>query len=323
MNKIMILLVMILCVNAYSQSSPSSSVKTGVVTGRVVDSETKESLAYVNVLIRDVSDELILGVITNGNGEFTLKSIPEGSNTLEVQYMGYLTHRIDVIIGDGNYKISLGTISLEEDASSLDEVVVRSEVSSVVQKIDRKVINVGKDLTSVGATAAELLDNIQSVSVDSQTGTISLRGNSNVRILIDGKPSSLSAEEILQQIPSTSIKSIELITNPSAKFNPEGMSGMINIILNKNSNIGFNGNINLGYTKSKNYRQNASLGLNYKVGKVNMFMNYGFNDSYRSSEGYMEVPSKGLYQNSVNLRDRTSNMLKLGVDVAINDKNTL
>ena len=119
---------------------------------------------------------------------------------------------------------------------NLQEVELRRN-PTVVQKIDRKVINIGKDLTSAGASAAEIMNNIQSVSVD-KDGNISLRGNSNVRILIDGRPTNISPSQLLQQIPSTSIKSIELITNPSAKYNPEGMSGIINIVLNKNANLG-------------------------------------------------------------------------------------
>ncbi len=119
-----------------------------------------------------------------------------------------------------------------------------------------------------------MLNNVQSVSVDSQTGNISLRGNENVRILIDGKPTNISAAQLLKQIPSSSIKSIELITNPSAKYNPEGMSGIINIVLHKNANMGFNGNIDTGLTAGHFVRYNAATNMNYKTGNVNFFTNY-------------------------------------------------
>lgn len=145
-----------------------------------------------------------------------------------------------------------------------------SERSSIEQKIDRKVINVGKDLVTTGATASEIMNNIPSVSVDSQTGDLSLRGNSNVRVMVDGKLSNVPVAQLLKQIPSTSIKSIELITNPSAKYNPEGMSGIINIILHKNANIGFNGNINIGLRHQEEAKFNSSLDLNYRNGKVNL-----------------------------------------------------
>ena len=140
-----------------------------------------------------------------------------------------------------------------------------AERSTFEQKIDRKVINVGQELINTGPTASDLLNNIPSVSVDPQTNAVSLRGNTNVQIFIDGKPSQLSAAQALQQIPSTSIKSVELITNPSAKFNPEGMSGIINIVLKKNANLGFNGSINLGTNIGITPKGNGSLDLNYRV----------------------------------------------------------
>ncbi len=122
--------------------------------------------------------------------------------------------------------------------------MVIAETSSVVQKTDRKVINVGKDLTSSETTASGILNNVQPLGVDYQTRNLSLRGNKNVRVLVNGKPSNINVAQLLRLIPSTSIKQIELITNPSAKYNLEGISGMINIILHKNANQGFNGNVN-------------------------------------------------------------------------------
>ncbi len=167
---------------------------------------------------------------------------------------------------------------------------MRAETSTVVQKVDRKVINVGKDLTSAGTTASELLNNVQSVSVDSQTGQISLRGNSNVRVLVDGRPTNVPAAQLLKQIPSTSIKSVELITNPSAKYSPEGLSGIINIILNKNANLGFNGSVDSGVTAGHYVRYNGSTNLNYKTGKVNFFLNYGFNGGDQYNFGFVNRP---------------------------------
>ena len=128
-------------------------------------------------------------------------------------------------------------------------------------------------MTTAGATAADIMNNIPSVNVDQQTGNISLRGNENVRVMADGKLSNVPIAQLLRQIPSTSIKSIELITNPSARYNPEGMSGIINIILHKNTNVGFNGNLNLGLTKEINARFNSSIDLNYRTGKLNFFGN--------------------------------------------------
>ncbi len=148
--------------------------------------------------------------------------------------------------------------------------------STIEQKIDRKVITVGKDLTTAGASASDIMNNIPSVNVD-QDGKLSLRGNENVRVLIDGRPTNIDPAQLLKQIPSTSIKKIELITNPSAKYNPEGMSGIINIILHKNANTGFNGSFSGGITFGETAKYNQSLDMNYKVGKVNFFGNGGRN----------------------------------------------
>ncbi len=139
-------------------------------------------------------------------------------------------------------------IILQEETSTLEEVVVRAETSSVIQKVNRKVITVGKNLTAAEITASELLNNVQSVSVDQQTGQISLLDNSNVCILVDGRPTNIPAAQLLRQLPSNSVKSVELITNQSAKYNPDGMRGIINIVLNKNANIGFNGSVDMGIT---------------------------------------------------------------------------
>lgn len=307
--------------------------KNGSLTGVIVDFKTKEPLPYVNVVIRDINNKILTGGITDNEGKFSIRKIPVGINTVEIQYMGYkpFIKKLEFSSKISSYK--LGTIRLEEDAELLGEVMVRAELSTVTQKIDRKVVNVGKDLTAAGATASEVLNNVQSVSVDSQTGTVSLRGNENVRILVDGKPTNMSASQLLQQIPSTSIKSIELITNPSAKYNPEGMSGIINIVLNKNANVGFNGNVNLGITRGENTRLNGSLDLNYKTGAVNFFLNYGANGGKRNNNGDVlrsafdesgeAILDDDILQEFVFNSDNSSHLVKFGADIFLNEKNTL
>jgi outer membrane cobalamin receptor len=193
----------------------------------------------------------------------------------------------------------------------------------VTQKIDRKVINVGKDLTATGTSASELLNNVQSVSVDPQTGGITLRGNENVKVLVDGRPTNVSAAQLLQQIPSSSIKSIELITNPSAKYNPEGMSGIINIVLYKNATLGLNGTISGGLTYGRNLSYNGALDVNYRKGKVNFFANYGGSGGASGGGGEVVRLDNGLQQDIVNGSTSASHLLKLGADVYLNKKNTL
>jgi len=305
------------------QASEITDFKDGTVSGKVIDAVLNQPLPYVNILINNAEGKTITGGITDENGEFKVTDIPEGSYLVTAQYIGYKSESKEITITRGNFKIDLGEIALTEEAEGLDEVTVIAETSSVVQKIDRKVVNVGKDLTSAGTTASELLNNVQSVSVDSQTGNISLRGNENVRILVDGKPTSISPAQLLKQIPSTSIKQIELITNPSAKYNPEGMSGIINIILHKNANQGFNGNVNLGITQGENTRYNGSVDMNYKTGKVNFYTNYGYNSGKQDNYGYVQRLDNNSLQEFEFDSDNTSHLIKFGADVYLNEKNTL
>ena len=322
MKKLIQFTVMLFTIITFAQEGLP---KVGVVSGKVIDQTTKEALPYVSIIVKNANNTVLTGGITNDEGLFNIEKIALGENTIEIQFIGYKTDIRKITFTKEDATHSLATIVLSEDADQLDEVVVIAETSSVVQKIDRKVINIGKDLTSAGATASEIMNNIQSVSVDQQTGAIALRGNDNVRVLVDGKPTNIAPSQLLQQIPSASIKQIELITNPSAKYNPEGMSGIINIVLHKNSNMGFNGNINTGATFAITPKFNSALGLNYKVGKVNIYGNYGFNTGKRANDGY-----KNSYQQNFQNRsdfnfgnDNTSHLIKAGIDYYINDKNTL
>lgn len=322
MKNILLILLTVFSVNLMAQMPKSDLPRPGLVSGKVIDQTTKEPLPYVNIIIKDTANKILTGGITNDNGVFTIKNIPEGKNIVEVQFIGYKTVTKPITVSNKNRKINLGTISLQEDSTTLDEVEVRAETSTVTQKVDRKVINVGKDLTSAGTTASELLNNVQSVSVDSQTGNISLRGNENVRVLVDGRPTNIPASQLLKQIPSTSIKSVELITNPSAKYNPEGMSGIINIVLNKNANMGFNGSLNTGVEAGHFVRYNAGTNMNYKTGKVNFFGNYGYRGGDRYNFGFVNRPGEN-FQDFIFTNDNESHLFKFGADIYLNDKNTL
>lgn len=322
MKKLVLLFALAVSFNSFAQMAKSNLPKPGVITGKVIDGSTNEPLPYVNIVVMDMNRQTITGGITSENGEFKIKDIPKGKSLVEVQFMGFEKYSKEISVSSKNKKIDLGTISLKESSAQLDEVVVRAETSTVIQKVDRKVITVGKDLTAAGTTASELLNNVQSVSVDQQTGNLSLRGNSNVIVLVDGRPTNIPTAQLLRQLPSNSIKSIELITNPSAKYNPDGNSGIINIILNKNANMGFNGSVNTGITWGRLTRYNASTNMNYKTGKVNFFMNYGYNGGDNFNRGFVERPGVNR-QNFTFVSDNVSNLLKFGADIYINDKNTL
>ncbi|NRS89466.1 outer membrane receptor protein involved in Fe transport [Flavobacterium sp. 7E] len=300
------------------------SEKQGSVSGKIIDLKTSESLPYVNVVIKE-ANQLITAGVTSEKGIFYIKNLDLKNYNVEIQFMGYKTILKTITLSSDNKNLDLGTISLQENAIELQGVNIVSEKSTIVQKIDRKIINVGKDLISTGATASEIMNNIPSVSIDPQTNAISLRGNSNVKVLIDGKPSTIDASQILQQIPSASIKQIELITNPSAKYNPEGMSGIINIVLNKNSKIGFNGSINNGITFGKTPKVNSAFDLNYRNGKFNFYGNYGLNHGKRLNRGVIvsEEEDKENTQHFQFDNLNTSHLAKVGVDYYLNDNNTL
>ena len=298
-----------------------SFTQNGTLSGKVFDKATNKTLPYVNVILK-INNEIVTGALTNDDGLFVIKKIAKGNYNLEIQFIGYATEVIPVSFTKSNTKINLSNLYINESAVALESVVVLAERSTIEQKIDRKVINVGKDLTTVGATASDIMRNIPSVSVN-QDGDISLRGNENVRILVDGKPTNISARDLLQQIPSTSIETIELITNPSAKYNPEGMSGMINIILKKNANLGLNGSINLGFTYGEKARYNNALNLNYRAGKLNFYGSYGNRLGKSVTNGTVTRTIENTNQLTKNINKNTSHLLKFGVDYFVNNNNTL
>ncbi len=315
-----------LTLSTIAQNSTTITLKelTGIIQGKVIDSKTKEPLPYVNIVVKN-ENKIVNGGITSEKGTFAIKNLEFKKYAVEIQFIGYKTILKSVNLTAEDKNFDLNTIALEENSVQLEGVEVVREKSIVEQKIDRKIINVGKDLISAGATAGEIMNNIPSVSVDPQTNEISLRGNSNVRILIDGKPTTIEASQLLQQIPSASIKQIELITNPSAKYNPEGMSGMINIVLNKNTKIGFNGSVNNGITFGITPKLNSSFDMNYRSGKFNFFGNYGLNTGKQSNRGFVNTLEIGKEDSQIfRFSDNdTSHLAKIGFDYYWNDKNTL
>lgn len=323
MRKVILLFVLLLSSAHSNLFATEPDTKIGSIKGRVIEEVQKEGVAFAAIVIKSKEGKTITGGITTEDGNFEVDKLPEGTFILEVQYIGYKTYSQELVITKKNRKIEIGSITIFEDTQKLDEVEVVAERTTIEQRVDRKVINIGKDLTTAGATASDIMNNIPSVNVDSQTGDITLRGNSNVRVMVDGKLSNVPVAQLLRQIPSTSIKSIELITNPSAKYNPDGMSGLINIVLHKNANLGFNGNVNLGYTQGIRPKYNASLDLNYRTGKFNFYGNGGSNIGDYFNDGFIFRQDENSNQQFQFLNDNKSYLYKLGVDFYLNDKNTI
>lgn len=326
MKRVILLFALLLCSIYSTRLTANNDTDTAIasISGTVIDNTLKQPVAYAAIVIKsEDGSKTITGGITTEDGNFEIKKLPEGSFIMEVQFIGYKTYSQKLVITKKSRKVEVGTITLEEDTEELSEVEVVAERTTIEQRVDRKVINVGKDLTTAGATASDIMNNIPSVNVDSQTGDISMRGNSNVRVMVDGKLSNVPVAQLLRQIPSTSIKSIELITNPSAKYNPEGMSGIINIILHKNANIGFNGNITTGLTKGIEAKFNSSIDMNYRQGKFNFYGNYGNNIGKYVNDGSITRIDENSKQVFDFFNNNKSHLYKVGVDFYLNDNNTI
>ncbi len=315
------LALILICSNIHIGNAQNSNDFSLTITGQVIDKTSKKPISYATVVVKYAEDgKVITGGISNDDGQFVIKDILYGSKIIEIQFIGYKTVVREINID--SKLTELGVVALEEDTEHLDAVEIIAERSTIEQRIDRKVINVGKDLTTAGASAADIMGNIPSVDID-QDGNLSLRGNSNVRVLLDGKPTNISANQILQQIPSTSIKKIELITNPSAKYNPEGMSGIINIILHKNTNTGFNGSLSTGVVVWDNVQYNGSTNINYRSEKFNLYGSYGLNNRKRRVKGSILRQQDNSNEKWNSASDSNSHLFKLGLDYFLNDKNTL
>ncbi len=251
------------------------------ITGVVLDQETNDPLEYATLVVQSVANpDKVTGGITDINGKFKVAT-PPGKYNLSVEYISYTS------FVKKNQEISksvdLGTIRLSIDATQLEEMVVVGEKTTVEVRLDKKIYNVGKDLTNSGATISDALDNIPSVTVDVD-GAVALRGNGNVRILINGRPSALAgfgSTDALRQLPADAIEKVEVITSPSARYDAEGTAGILNIVLKKEKTRGFNGTINttVGFPDAASLTTN----LNLRKEKYNLFTTVGY--SYRKPPG--------------------------------------
>ena len=260
--------------------------KIGKITGKIIDSETQTPMEYANVSIfRKQDSKLITGSITNASGTFVITELPLGVYYVEASFIGFEKTTInDIKIIPNSSSFDMGTIKLTASREQIGTVDVVAERNRVEYKIDKKVVNVTNDINAAGGTAVTVLENTPSVDVDID-GNVSLRGSSSFTVLIDGRPSVLSGSDALRQIPSSAIQNIEIITNPSVKYDPDGMAGIINVVMKKNIIAGVNGIINVNLGTGDKY--GTDMMLNYKTKKYNLFI--GGNWSDNTDKGEMEM----------------------------------
>lgn len=268
----------------FAQRPESKEVK---ISGNVIDKETKLPLEYATIAFLNKSqNKIITGGITDVKGDFSIP-VPTGIYDITIEYISFKTITIS------NKRITknenLGVFSLEISAESLEAVEIIAEKTTVEIKLDKKIYNVGKDLTVSGGNVSDVLDNVPSVSVDAE-GNVALRGNDNVRILINGKPSGLvglNSTEALRQLPAEAIQKVEVITSPSARYEAEGTAGILNIILRRSKLQGLNGSItsNIGHPNSAGISGN----INYRTGNVNIFNTTAYRYTERLGRWYNDV----------------------------------
>ncbi len=297
-----------------------------LLTGLVQD-ENGQSIPYASVAARSMRDSTrIFGAATTLEGKFEIQLRP-GRYQLQVSFLSYQDFVQEVDLREAN--VELGTITLEPKTELIDEVVVKGEKSYMEMKLDRRVYNVGKDPNNVGSNAQEILETVPSVEVDVD-GTVSLRGSSNVRILIDGKPSGLtgiSTQDALRQLPGNLIDKIEVVTNASAKYDAEGEAGILNIVLKKDKRTGLNGSFEANAGYPHNYGGSASI--NYRAGKVNFFTSVGAQYRNRPGSGYsfqqffLEDTTFAYERTRDQERAGVSGNGRFGIDYFIDDKTTL
>lgn len=285
-NKLFILLLTLNFSTFFGQQKQENSKIT--ISGKIIEKSSTLPLEYATItFIGFNSNQVVSGGISDSKGNFSI-AIQPGKYNIKFEFISFKT--LEMKEKSLTQNTNLGTIYLEDEAQKLDAVEIRVEKTSVDIKLDKKVYSVGKDIMVKGGTVSDVLDNIPSVAVDVE-GNVSLRGNENVRILIDGKPSSaININDALKLIPADAIDKVEVVTNPSARYDAEGGGGIINIILKKGKNQGLNGTFIVSVGEPKN--TGASANLNFKSEQFNIFSTLGYND--RTSLGKIKIDQENL-----------------------------
>ncbi|MBA4250413.1 MAG: hypothetical protein C0425_02585 [Chlorobiaceae bacterium] len=328
-----IIFSIIFSVSSFTQAPPilsSNAEPVNKVIGIVKDSASLKPIEFANIFLFSLKDStLITGAASRTDGNFEIQRIPPGRYYAKVSFIGYNNQIInEIYVSNQKEILNLGNIILGSSSVKIDEVLVSAEKEAAVFNLDKKIINIEQNLTSAGGTAIDALQNVPSINVDA-SGNVSLRGNTNITILIDGRPTSLSdgASTILSQIPASSIESIELVTNPSAKHDPEGTAGVINLVMKKKSQLGYNGQLSFNAGNGNKY--NSALNFNFMFGKINIFANYDnrFSNSFNSNGTMRNINTTSFSSNQL-LDQRGTNYMGLhnintGVDFMPDNQNTI
>ena len=302
------------------------------IKGVIIEKSSGQPLEFATVVVKNKKDSVINQSVTDKNGFFVFKGVEAGEYKLSYSFIGYdKTDSLRIVIKSAQQRVDLGKLYISEATKTLGQVEVVGQRSTFVNSIDRKTFNVGQDLMSKSGSVSDLMQNIPSVQVDID-GNVSLRGSENVTILIDGKPSAMlkvNRAAVLQQMSANNIEKIEIITNPSAKYKPDGTSGIINIVLKKDRNLGFNGNVtaNVGNLN----RWNFNTMLNYNPGKLNLYGSLGMRQDNRSRINDIRTKTYDLIGNYIDSSRTYANgtsrpisyIGNLGFDYKLNDKNKI
>ena len=333
--KLLVLFFMIVGYSAIYAETPGPNFTTnddddgkGKITGVVLDENTDNPMEFANIAVYNQKDSsLVTGGITNETGQFEIGNINYGEYYLEVNFIGFnSTDVADIVLTRDNKVQDVGEVKLNSSAVSIGEVSVVADKAQVEYKLDKKVVNVSQVISAIGGTAVEVLENTPSVQVDID-GNVSLRGSSNFTVLIDGRPSVLTGSDALQQIPASAIESIEIITNPSAKYEPDGTTGIINLVMKKNALNGLSGIFNASVGTRDKYR--GDFTLSYRTEKFNVTAGADFRDergkggSYSRSETYSGDTISYLNMDGTRWDKRKGHNFKGGVEWFVSDNTTL
>jgi len=314
------ILVTSISILAWADDTNPESAAGGSIKGFVYDHNSKQPLEYATItIIRKKDNQVVTGTISDQTGFFKIKGMDFGMYKIDVTFIGYKTKSLEnVPVRPNDKDVDLGQILLEAAVETIGEAVVVADRPTMTYKIDKKVINVSQQHTSISGSAVEILENIPSVTVDIE-GNVSLRGSQSFTVLIDGKPSLLNSSDALNQIPASSIENIEIITNPSAKYDPDGTAGIINIILKRNKLQGVSGVVNA------NYGSNNSLGgdflFSFRKEKFNFYLGADYNNRIMKGESVNENTTNRLdtlyyvFSNGDFTRNRLSTGLRGGIDI--------